>query len=89
MAVGAALLPTDRRTGTGIDRVYRGVEAAPYSWPWIAKLKVRKPGPARTARNTDYCPPDLLPGGRRAGAAPGLRRGADRTQICVDGAALC
>ena len=86
MAVGAALLPPDRRAGTGIDRVYRGVEAAPYSWPWIAKLKVRRPGPAR---NTDHCPPDLLPGGRRPGAAPGLRRGADRTKICVDGAALC
>ena len=41
VAIGAAVLPAvRRRSDTVEDRVYRGVEADPYSWPWIAKIKV-------------------------------------------------
>jgi len=46
VAIGAAVLPAvRRRSDTVEDRVYRGVEADPYSWPWIAKIKTtfRKP----------------------------------------------
>ena len=40
VALGAAVLPAVRRSDTVEDRVFRGVEAEPYSWPWIAKIKV-------------------------------------------------
>jgi len=46
VAIGAAVIPAMRRSDSVEDRVFRGVEAEPYSWPWIAKLKTtfRKPG---------------------------------------------
>ena len=43
VAIGAAVLPAARRMDTVEDRVFRGVEAEPYAWPWIAKIKVRYP----------------------------------------------
>ena len=40
VAMGAAVLPAVRRSDMVEDRVFRGIEAEPYSWPWMAKLKV-------------------------------------------------
>jgi hypothetical protein len=40
IAIGAAVLPAGRRSDSVEDRVFRGVEAEPYSWPWIVKIKV-------------------------------------------------
>ena len=40
VAIGTAVLPGIRRSDSVEERVFRGVEAEPYSWPWIAKLKV-------------------------------------------------
>ena len=42
LAIGATVLPATRRLDNVEDRVFRGVQAEPYSWPWIAKLKVRR-----------------------------------------------
>jgi len=39
VAIGTAVLPAARRMDTVEDRVFRGVEAEPYAWPWIAKIK--------------------------------------------------
>ena len=90
--LGAALLPANRRSGPSraTERVFRGVVAQPHSWPWIAKLKVRKSSPAQTrerqARN--FLCLDHIQTSWGSRETEGLWRGPHSGQVRPDGQTL-
>ena len=77
LAIGATVLPATRRLDNVEDRVFRGVQAEPYSWPWIAKLKVRRVTPLKNNLNKIISCIDYLPEARSKSTEESLRRGSD------------
>ena len=82
--VGASFLPKLRRSDVdqATERVFRGVVAQPHSWPWLAKLKVRRPS-TPTRRETFLCL-DHIPTSRGQSETESLWRSSHSGQICAD-----
>ena len=86
-----SLVPQSRRVESdpASERVFRGVVARPHSWPWIAKLKVRRSSRPVSSSPDIFFSSDHIPTSRGPRQTAGLWRCADRHQVRPDRPALC